>query len=183
MESKNKVIKISTRLTFDIYCKFYMFSLYRSRFSKKMPIILFINTVIGVGALLYTGFSFGFNRLSITLLILMILVAIFISFRMFILPRLYYKSREKYKEIDIEYCFEEEYLVTTLATEVASETGKMMYKAFYKVYEIDDFFFLYINIRQAKIIPKKDCSYDDIQAIREILESKVEKYIKYCKEK
>lgn len=183
MELKSKMIKISTRLTFDIYHKFYMFSLYRGRFYKHGPKIFAIITMVGVGALLFSGFAFGFDMVDITLLIILASLSIFMSFHIFISPKLYYKSRGKFREVDIEYCFEEEYLTIKSSSEVASDSCKIMYKALYKVYEIDEFFFLNLNIRQAYIIPKKDCAYMDIQEIREILENQVDKYINYSRVK
>ena len=179
MESEDKKLEITTKITYDIYRKYHMFSLFRGRLYKRGPAIFFIIVIIGGGISLFSGLSFGFDLVDILLLSVLFLMTLFMIFLLFISPKIYYKSSKTLIEAEVRYDFWEDYMVVEAESELANGSSKITYSALHKVYEIEELILLYLNNRQAYIIPKKSCTEEDINNLRIILERKVEKYVNY----
>jgi len=183
MEDKDGIVEITTHGAYDIYRKYFMFSLFRGKFYKQGPTIFFIIIMVGIIVVIYSGFSLGFEVGDVIFLSILILLIIFMAFLMIGLPRLYYKSARKLIEVTTKYTFTEDYMLTQSYSELANGSSKIEYSALHKVYEIDEMILIFISNSQAFIIPKKDSIPKDILHLNKILKSKVKKYYDYCKKK
>jgi hypothetical protein len=100
---------------------------------------------------------------------------------MFIYPRIYYKSIKKFVEGTTKYSFTEDYMFAESTSDSSTGTSKMKYDALYRVYELQDFFYIFISSSQAFLITKRSCSAEDAIGLRKLLQAKVKKYYNYSK--
>ncbi|MBU3179199.1 YcxB family protein [Clostridium estertheticum] len=180
MEIKNNEVKIITQITYDIYKKYCRFGMFRGRLYKVQPILIYIIGALIIPLTLYLGFTFGFNTMDIVAITVLPIIIILISYSMFIAPKVYYKSAKNINSIS-KYNFSEEYMTTESTSKLSNGFSKIMYSALHRVYEIDDLILIFISKTQAFIIPKKDCSSQNIIDLRRILQSKTIKYKNYSK--
>ena len=183
MEYKDRIIEITTQGSYDLYKKYYMFSLFRGKYYKQGPILTFIVAIAGIIVALTSGISFGFEVVDITVLIILTLMIILMLFLIFVLPKLYYKSARNFAESTNKYRFTDEYMLVESSSNLTKGSSQIEYSALHKVLEIDEMILIYISSSQAFVIPKKDCFSGDIQYLQKLLKSKVKKYKNYCKKK
>lgn len=181
MELRDEVVEVLTQNTYDIYKKYHRFVMFKGKLYKEGPILFFAIDGIGMFLSLLLGLFFGFDSLSIMLLTITVFLAIFMMFLIYVAPRLYYKSAKKFIEAPNRYRFAKDYMEVETNSELSSGTSKIMYEAIHKVCEIDEMLLIFISNNQAFTIPKKDCSPEKVQAIRNILCGKVKKYKNYSK--
>ena len=181
MEIKNNEVKITTQITYDIYKKSCRFALFKGRLYKKGPFLIYIIGLITMLSSLYSGYSYGFETMDIITIFFFAIIMIVITYLLFIAPKGYYKSAKLNLGAIIKFNFSEEYMIEESTSELANGCSKIKYSALHRVYEIDDMILILISKSQVYIIPKKDCSSQNIIDIRRILQSKVEKYRNYSK--
>ena len=170
--------RIPLRITLILSCRFSMF---KGKLYKLGPILIYIIGVMMISLALYSGFSYGFETMDIVCIFLFAIMLIVIIYFMYIALKIYYKSAKLNLGAINKFNFAEEYLIAESVSELANGCSKIRYNALYKVYEIDDLIFILISKSQAFIIPKKDCTSQDIIDLRRILQGKVKKYKNYSK--
>ncbi len=181
MESNNKIVEVITQGTYDIYKKYYMFSMFRGKMYKLGPILFYVINIVGILVVILSGTYSGFEAVDIIVLTILILMDLIMILLMFIIPKRYYRSAKNIIESTNKFRFTEEYMEVESTSELANDTSHIMYNALNRVCEIEDMIFIYLSNSQAYIIPKKDCTPENIQKLRTILNSKVKKYNNYSK--
>ena len=181
MENKENGIKIITKITYDMYKKYCKFSLFRGKFYKIEPPLIYIVSAIVLLLSLSLGLSYGFEVMDIAVILIFTIITVVLTVMLFVLPKLYYKSSKISSESTNEYKFFEEYLTIESDSELVYGSSRIGYAALYRIYEVDDFIFIYISNAQAFIVPKENCSPSDVDELRNILQGKVKIYKDYSK--
>jgi hypothetical protein len=181
--SQELLIETETSITFELYREYYLFSMFRGRFYKQQPIIMYAVGAFSTIASLLLGFFFGFDFVTITIPILMIVLLSVMTFLMLYIPKKYYKTAAKLLGGSNKYKFTEEYFYAESNSEVNRGVSQIKYEALHKVYETEAMLYIFISNAQAFIVEKKNLKTEDIKVIRGILKSKLGKmYINYSKE-
>lgn len=176
-------IETETRITYEIYKQFYLFCLSKRRFYKQWPKLIYIISIIGIIVSIFSGFSFGFDIVTTTIPIILVVSSLLTMYLRSSIPKKYYKSSNRNFSGSIKYKFTNDYIYVESNAEGASSSSKINYTNLYKIYEIDDMLYMFINITQAYIIKKKNLNLEEIQQLRIFLKNKVGKaYITYLKD-
>lgn len=176
------LVEVKNTVTYDIYKEYFLFSIFRGKSYMRKIYIFYVILFIGVSASLYTGILFGFDFISIVLLIILLVTGILISYLVAFAPKIYYKTAKKVIEHPTIYRFASESLDVELKAELTNGKSLITYDSFYKIYETDSYLYLYISISQAHIVPKKDIPINVMEKLRTIFKSKLGKnYYNYCK--
>lgn len=127
------------------------------------------------------GFAFGFDLVIKTFLGLLIFLTLLMSILIYYLPKKYYKTAEKMLEGINRYKFYEDYFEVSKDTDKAKGSSQIRYNALYKIYEVPDYFYIFISRNQAYMVDKKGFSFPELDTVREIFRNKLgRKFYKYC---
>lgn len=176
------LVELKSTVTYDIYKKFFLFSLFKGKSYKRKILLFYVTLFIGVSVSLCTGIIFGFDFMIAVLLILLIVLGMLMSYLIIFAPKNYYKTAEKIVANMTVYRFTSEYLDIESKNELSSGKSVIRYDSFYKIYETDSDLYLYISNSQAYMVPKSDIPTNVMEQLRTIFESKLgKKYYNYCK--
>ncbi|MDV3429413.1 MAG: YcxB family protein [Bacillota bacterium] len=170
-----------TLINYEAYKKYYLFSLFKGKHYKSKPRLYYIISSVGIVISLATGFAFGFDILIKTFLSIFIFLTLLMSLLIFYLPKKYYKSAEKMYEGVNQYKFFEDYFTVEKNTDEAKGNSQIKYSALYKIYEVQDYFYIFISRSQAYMVDKSRFNTSEPETLREIFKDKLgKKYYKYC---
>lgn len=181
MNNLDKPVEISTQITYGLYSKFYLFTIFRGRFYKHVPALFYIISIFAILISLLTGSAFGFDSIIVILLIVLLIMDLLMTFLFFISPRIYYNSVKKLIEAPVKYTFTDTYLLVESESSAASNNTQINYDTIYKVCETNNMIYIFINNSQAYIIPKRECSNRDIDRLRMIFSNHIKKYRNYSR--
>ncbi|WP_160673392.1 YcxB family protein [Clostridium sp. C8-1-8] len=172
--------EVKSTMTYDIFKKYFLFSLFRRKSYKQRLAIFCIIFSIGGVVSLYSIISFGFDAINTILLLMLLVLAFLMTYLVIFAPKNYYKTAKKVIENPTIYRFTSEYIEVELIAEAISGNSIIKYDSFHKIYEIGDMFYLYISNRQAHIVPKNDIEEETLKKLRIIFKSKLgKKYHNY----
>lgn len=170
-----------TLINYEAYKEYYLFSLFKGKRYKSRPRMFYSISAVGIVISLLTGVAFEFDIPIITFLGIFIVLNILMSFLIYYLPKKYYKSAEKIYEGINRYKFFRDYFTVEKNTDEAKGNSEIKYSALYKIYEVNEYFYIFISRTQAYMVDKKGFEASEFDAVREIFKNKLgRKYYKYC---
>lgn len=157
------MVQIETKLTKEMYQKFNKYHFFST--NKKFRIVI---NILSIFLIIYPFLNLHtFNDLNLYLIILGIIALI--EFNTPIVPNLFVnrilKTDKTILSTTCTYTFNDEYY------EVKTDSGynKIYYKNLYKWVEIDNFYYLYLNSKQANIIDKSNLTKSDNKKLNDII--------------
>lgn len=175
------ILENETIINYETYKKFYLFALFKGRYYKMGPKLFYIISAIGIFVSLITGFVFGFDSVIKIFLILFIILIAVMSLLIFYLPKKYYKSAEKIYQGINRYKFFDDYFQAEMDNGSAKGTSNIKYDALYKVYEIPEYFYIFISRSQAYMVDKSGFNIIELDSLTAIFKNVLgKKYYKYC---
>lgn len=159
-----KKIDVETTYTLDVYSNFNKFHFNNQ---ENIRIILFIGLLVAVFFSVYSIISINIIMIifSVTISILFLL-ATFTNF----IPYLMTKEIKKNKVLEQPFKVKYSFMLKCLKVEINNQVNSYNYKDIYEVYDVKDYFYIYIDRMNCFIIGKKDLNKDQIVNLTEFLE-------------
>lgn len=175
-------IKITTVYDYETYKKFYQFGLFRGKYHKirKWVLLIFCPTVL-IDYFRKMFFSnehiFLFNKIAF---VIILAACLYLFLLYFIMPKIFYGSQKKFIDGLVDFIFTDDKIKIKSLSAKYSGSSEFQYDLLYKVYETNDFFYLYLRKRSAYILRKVDINLDIVDNLRELLNKKLspKKYIR-----
>lgn len=166
-------IKASSKYDWQTIKTFQRFHNFKATaFKKVLPIIFIVAIVVFLFSFAVSCFLDTVDAELISLLITDILCIFLLWLIYFVLPKVAFNKNKIAKNSDNHFVFRDEIFEVSGATESYRGSSEIKYDALYKICETRDFFYLYINSRQAYIVEKSTVSEELIADLRQHLLNK-----------
>lgn len=159
MELKYKNITKYSKKVYDEFLKFHT----KKYFGKYI-----ICTGIVVAALIYMAIFNAINKKWTTMYVMIIIGIVFIIYRIYS-QKMIVKNENKSNKIKNEEVFEFNFYNDYIIIKKEEEQEKITYKGLYKLFETDDYFYLYINRDNAFLLNKKGFEIGEVNKFKEFI--------------
>ena len=166
-------IKASSKYDWQTIKAFQRFHNFKSNgFKKAFPIIYIVLVSIFLISFILSCVFDSVDSDLITSLILQIVCFLLLWLIYFVLPKVAFNKNKIAKNSENHFVFRDEFFEISGETESYHGSSEVKYDALCKICETKEFFYLYINPRQAYIVEKATVSEDLIADLRQHLLNK-----------
>lgn len=141
----------------DVYRKFYRFDAFKKTRWRKIliPTGIVVTIIASIELFVIINYTYNLDQPIIPLLALMIFLMLFmVVYMWFVMPLIGYKLSAKLYSIDNYFTWYKDHFTVKVDSEELSSVSNYTYEALLKVWEYNDFLYLYITNNQAHLVPK-----------------------------
>lgn len=186
----NEHVRFDFTMTEAIYLRYWNFSLFKSQHSKRDRVFLIVmSIIIGPMFIVYNLYHYGFeygNNLYVLDLFDWILACIPLIFVTVFLVQILTGGKRAYKKINkvestYTYDFGPDRVFITTTSSLHTGSSEAMYTMFWKVFETQTDFYLFINRTSAYVVDKASLKEGKIGVLRLNLQSNLKNKYVLCK--
>ncbi len=181
METEEVLVELSANLNYNDIKKYWLFTLYRGKHYKNGPVLYIIINIFGLLMFGSMAFISGFDSLETGIFTFLLIVFLLMLYLMIFAPKRYYKTYKLMQGSLTKYKFGCDQVEIETVGESSSGFSRMKYGDIFRVYEIDDYIYIFISNNQAFIIDKNKIPAERMPILRSILTNQVKKYYNYAK--
>lgn len=141
----------------DVYRKFYQFDAFKKTRWRKIliPTGIVVTIIASIEIFVIINYTYDLDQPVIPLLALMIFLMLFmVVYMWFVMPLIGYKLSAKLYSIDNYFTWYGDHFTVKVDSEELSSVSNYTYDGLLKVWEYNDFLYLYITNNQAHLVPK-----------------------------
>lgn len=181
METEEILIELTSNLEYKDFKKYWLFTMFRGKHYKRGPVLYLIINLLGLLMFGTKVILSGFDTLETGVFAFLLIVLLLMLYLMILAPKQNFKTYNLLKGSSINYkFFRDEVEIETIGAS-SNSISKIKYRGVYRVYEIDEYFYIYISNNQAFVIGKNNLPTENILILRSVLSNQVNKYFNYVK--
>ncbi len=181
MGTEEELIEVSSSLNYDDLKKYWLFTLFRGKYYKNGPMLYLIINILGLLMFGSKVIISGFDSVEIGVFTFLLIALLLMLYLMIYAPKRNFKTYKLLQGSLTKYKFGSDQVEIETVGESSSGFSRIKYGDIFRVYEIDDYFYIFISNNQAFIIGKNNIPADRIPLLRSILANQVKKYFNYTK--
>jgi len=170
-------IHATTFFDYDLYKTYYRFSLARGKYYKAKTLFLLALVLVMIGVTYWLG-TFLLTKFFYYMIFFVVMFAYF-SITYFLMPKIAYQSQKKTHDgISFEFVFTDEEMKIKSINPMFTVDEALHYELLFKIYETQNYIYLFIRKRSAYIVKKSDIIGDPSE-LTNLLQNRLgKKYIK-----
>lgn len=164
----------SSLITYDVYKKFYRFTLTKTRNPILCSSLICIALLFIFIALFFNQLHSGYSQGMTILMAMIVTYCMYIIYQLTYGPRKSYKKSEKFYENPFNFIFEENNFEVKSQNSLADVNASYRYGLVKKAYELNDAFYLFIDKKRAYIVLKNGFVNGTPEECRVLLKEKLD---------